>query len=391
LSTMRKLLRRFDLVLVAVLLLLAGFSCASLYSYALAKQQAVSGFSANWVKQALFEVIGLIVMVVTAVFLDYRALRKVRWVLYAISIVLLIVVFAMPPINGAQSWIPLPGFNLQPSEVAKVTMIIVMAHYMARVEESEAPNYGLRHLLPLGLMLIVPFALTLKEPALGQALVMFAIFMTMFVVFTKRTYVVLLTLALFGLVVLCGFALQHPIASEHFVTNVLIKHHLLQSYQADRILSWLDPNYDLQRAGFNVHWAQIAIGSGELFGEGWLNGSMTAHVPNQDTDYIFSLIGDEFGFVGGSLLVFLFLIMVYRLVKIAATIEDPFGVYLTMGFVGMFAFQVFENIGMDVYLSPSTGITLPFISYGGSSLLVNYFCIGLVLSVSLRRKKLSFT
>ncbi|WP_035453609.1 FtsW/RodA/SpoVE family cell cycle protein [Alicyclobacillus herbarius] len=388
---MQKLVRRIDWTLIGVLVALAAFSCASLYSYAAAKALPTHGFQAEWVKQAVFEVLGFAVMGITTVFLDYRTLRKVRWPLYALTTLLLIVVFKMPPINGARSWIPLPGFNLQPSEMAKVTMIVVMADYMARVEESENPNYGLRHLPLLGLFLLIPFALTLKEPALGQALVMFAIFMTMYVVFTKRTYVTLLTLALLGLVILCGVGLAHPNASEHFVNNVLVKHHLLQSYQANRIISWLDPNYDLQDAGYNVHWAQIAIGSGQVFGEGWLNGTMTAHVPNQDTDYIFSLIGDEFGFVGGSVLVFLFLVLVYRMVKVAGTVQEPFGLYTVIGFVGMFAFQVFENIGMDVYLSPSTGITLPFISYGGSSLLVNYFCIGVVASIALRQKRLRFS
>ncbi|MCL6625468.1 FtsW/RodA/SpoVE family cell cycle protein [Alicyclobacillus shizuokensis] len=388
---MQKSLRRMDWILVGVLVVLAACSCASLYSYALARNLPLHGLHADWLKQAIFEVLGLVVMVVTALFFDYRTLRKVRWPLYACTTLLLLVVFQMPAINGAQAWIPLGGgFQLQPSELAKVSMIVLLAHYMAKVEESEHPQYGLRHLPALALILLIPFGLTLKEPALGQALVMFAIFMTMYVVFTTRIYLTLLTLVLLGLVVICGIALDHPSQSAHFVNDVLVKHHLLQSYQADRILTWLDPKYDLQHTGYNVHWAQIAIGSGQVFGEGWLNGTLTGHVPNQETDYIFSLIGDEFGFVGGSVLVFLFLILVYRLVKVAAIAQEPFGVYLAVGFVGMFAFQVFENIGMDVYLSPSTGITLPFVSYGGTSVLVNYLCVGIVLSISLRQKRLRF-
>ncbi|WP_067932042.1 FtsW/RodA/SpoVE family cell cycle protein [Alicyclobacillus kakegawensis] len=388
---MQKSLRRMDWILVGVLVALAACSCASLYSYALARNYPIHGLRAEWLKQAIFEALGLVIMVVTAVFLDYRTLRKVRWPLYALTTLLLLVVLKMPAVNGARAWIPLGGgFQLQPSELAKVSMIVLVANYMSKVEESEHPQYGLRHVPALALMLLVPFALTIIEPALGQALVMFAIFMTMYIIFTNRTYLTLLTLALLGLVVVCGIGLEHPTQSAHFVNNVLVKHHLLQSYQADRILTWLDPNYDLQHTGYNVHWAQIAIGSGQVFGEGWLNGTMTGNVPNQDTDYIFSLIGDEFGFVGGSVLVFLFLILVYRLVKVAASAQDPFGVYVAIGFVGMFAFQVFENIGMDVYLSPSTGITLPFISYGGTSVLVNYLCVGIVLSISLRQKRLRF-
>jgi rod shape determining protein RodA len=388
LDVLRRNIRQFDFTTVGVLILLGIYSCSALYAITHGKS---SGGTLS--KQIVFEIVGLIVMVAAAS-LDYRLLRKVRWWLYGLSILFLCAVFAFGTTNGAHSWIHLGPASFQPSELAKLTMIIVMADYMAKVEESEEPSYGIKHAGPLVLMMLVPFALTYEEPALGQALVMFAIFMTMYVVFTKRKYFLLLTLALFVIVFVIGVvAVQYPGQFTWFIETILVKkHHLLHSYQAGRIVTWLDPSYDISGSGFNVHESRMAIASGQVFGEGFLNGIITngGFVPNQITDYIFTVIGEEFGFVGSSVLIFLFLVLVYRLVRIASTTQEPFGMYYIIGMVGLIGFQVFENIGADLYLSPSTGITLPFISAGGTSLLINYMAIGLALSVALRRKKLRF-
>jgi rod shape determining protein RodA len=225
-----------------------------------------------------------------------------------------------------------------------------------------------------------------------HAVVMVAITLTMLATFVKRSHFVILTAALVvcvaGLVVVALFFDTQAVS----VVQYMVQKHWLQEYQASRILTWLDPSYSQNNLGYNVHQAEVAIGSGEVFGRGLFQGTITggAWVPNQWTDYIFSAIGEELGFVGGSLVIVLYIMLVQRLVRIAGLSSDTFGTYLVMGFVGMFAFQAFENIGMDMYMSPSTGITLPFISYGGTSLVVNYLCIGVAMSVAVRRRKLRF-
>lgn len=384
-DVLRRNMKQFDFSIVAVLILLGVYSCTTLYAI-------TKGVGSTFYKQVGFEIAGLIVLFLATVF-DYQLLRRVKWWLYGFSLLLLVAVFGFGMTNGAYSWIRLGPASFQPSELAKLAMIILIAAYMAGVEESETPTYGMKHLWPVALMMIVPFALTYKEPALGQALVMFAIFMTMYVVFAKRKYFLLLTLGLFVLVAVIGYvALHYPDQFTNFVEKVLVKKHYLKPYQAGRIVTWLNPGYDISGAGFNVHESRMAVASGQVFGEGFLNGIITngGFVPNQITDYIFSAIGEEFGFVGSSILVFLFLVLVYRLIRIAATTQDPFGVYYIVGLVGMIGFQVFENIGADLYLSPSTGITLPFISSGGTSVLINYASIGLALSIAVRRKKIRY-
>ncbi len=390
-ETLRRNFRELDFTLIGVLLVLAVYSCVAL----LAATYGKTGDSIPThivPKQIFFEVLGLIAMLLTAAY-DYRSLRKICWWLYGISIVLLIVVFAFHDRQGAHSWIPLGILAFQPSEFAKLTLITAVATHMATVDESEFPDYGFRNLWQIGAMFVLPFLLTLKEPALGQALVMFAITLVMFLVFAKRGHFVVLVACIVAVVIgLVVVATQFPKESTQFINDVLVKHGLLKPFQADRIETWLNPGADPLNTGYNVRQAQIAVGSGQIFGEGLFNGIETrgSWIPNQWTDYIFTAIAEEFGFIGSSVLILLYIILIYRLVRIAGTAQDTFGTYIVMGLVGMFAFQVFENIGMDMYLSPSTGITLPFISYGGSSLIVNYIAIGLALSVALRRKKLRF-
>ncbi|MCL6636674.1 MAG: rod shape-determining protein RodA [Alicyclobacillus sp.] len=391
-STLRRHLRELDYTLILVLILLAVYSCIAILAATYGKT-AVNMPSHPVLKQALYEVVGFVAMFALA-FYDYRNLRRFHWWIYGVSIVLLVVVFARPAIQGAHSWIGAGPVSIQPSEFAKLALILSTSSYLASLDESEFPDDRLRRLWPVLALFVPPFLLTLKEPALGQALVMFAITGTLYTAFARRSHFVVVVVAI---VVMAGLitvvATQFPDQAQVFINQVLVKHKLLKPYQADRIVTWLDPGYDPLGAGFNVHQAQIAVGSGGVFGEGLLNGIETrgGWVPNQWNDYIFTAIAEEFGFVGASALIFLFLILFYRLASLARSAQDALGTYLILGTLGMFAFQVFENIGMDMYLSPSTGITLPFISYGGSSLVANYMAIGVALSVGLRRKKLRFS
>jgi len=387
----RRRIRDIDFSMISVLVIFAIYSCVAVLAATYGKI-SIDIPAHAWMKQAMFELVGVVGMVLMAS-IDYRTLRRLKWWIYCFSILSLLVVFAMPGSHGAHSWIPLKVFSLQPSEFAKLSLILSIAAYMADIDEAEFPDYRLRKTIPIWILFIIPFALTYKEPALGQALVMFAIVMTMLSIFIKRSHFVVLTTTFVAICLGTTLVLvQFPTQAFTFIQKVLIPHHILKGYQADRILSWLDPKYQLSNAGFNVHETEYAIGSGRMFGEGLLNGHATSGgwVPNQWTDYIFSAIGEEFGFMASSILILLFMILIYRLIRIAGTSPDTFGTYVIIGIIGMFGFQIFENIGADMYMSPSTGITLPFISYGGSSLLANFMAIGIAISISMRRKKLRF-
>jgi rod shape determining protein RodA len=391
LETLRRNIRDLDFTTFGVLLLLAV--CGTVAVDAASSGPHHIGVPSHiMTKQIGYEVFGWLMMFAATLF-DYRLLRRVRWWVYGASILGLLAVFGATPVNGAHSWINLGVTTFQPSELAKVTMILLIAAFMAGVDESEVPDYRLRSVWPIAPMFVVPFALTFKEPALGQALVMLAIVMTMYTVFAKKSHFIVVMFVV--VVVVVGFtvlATMFPVQSTDFINNVLVKHHILKSYQSDRITTWLDPNWDTNNTGYNVHMAQITIGSGEVFGQGFLNGigSKGGWVPNQWTDYIYSAVGEEFGFVGSAVLILLFLVLIYRLIKVARSAGDRFGMYIVIGIIGMFSFQVFENIGMDMYLSPSTGIALPFITYGGTSLVIDYIAVGVALSVGLRRRKMRF-
>ncbi len=382
-----------DWSVIAALVLLAIYSCITLYSTTHGKTGA-SVPSHIVEKQILFEVVGFIGMGIAAKF-DYRLLAKwSRW-LYALAVFLLLVVFAMPYRFGAHSWIPLGLFTLQPSEFAKLALIIAEAAYMAKIDALGDASVGSwkKFGIIIGLVL-PPFGLTLIEPALGQAIVLFATVFIMVMVFSKRWQFVVIVLLLFTVVLgVTMLAMNYPAQTTAFINNVLVKHHLIKSFEADRIIVWLNPNFQPMGAGYNVRLAQIAIGSGGVFGEGLLQGVLTSagSIPNQWNDFIFTAVGEQFGFVGSTVLIVTFLVLFYRLSRIAAQSVDPFGAYVVMGVMGMFGFQVFESIGMNMYLSPATGITLPFMSYGGSALLIDYVAVGVALQVFARSRQTYFT
>lgn len=390
-DTLRRNIRDLDFTMFGVLILLGVFACLAI--------QATTHGNPNpnipphpLKKQITWEIVGMVVMVIGTLF-DYRWLRRVHWWIYGVSIVLLFAVYGFSAVQGAHSWIRLPGIQFQPSELAKLGLIIWLAAFMANIDESEEPVYGLRKTWIIVPIFFVPFALIYLEPALGQALVIIAITLTMYTAFAKRSHFIwIMSGVIVVIAAACLAATLYTHQIIHFINNVVIKHHIIKQYQMNRILTWLDPNFSPNNYGYTIHMASTAIGSGQLFGEGFGNGLLTrgGWVPNQWTDYIFSAIGEEFGFVGASVLILLFLMLCHRIIRIAGTTSDVFGMYISIGVVGMFSFQVFENIGADMYLSPSTGITLPFISYGGTSLAVNYLAIGLILSVGLRRRKLRF-
>jgi len=322
--------------------------------------------------QLIFAGVGLGVFVFMAR-IDYRTWFKLTPWLYGLTLLFLaIVLLTSKAVLGAQRWIDLGFFQFQPSEFAKLVLIIGLAKFFSS-------NYDQMHRVKyLGLSLlylVIPVALVLKQPDLGTALVFVAIWLAMALVSRVRK-LHLFVLAGVGLA-LMPYILQH-----------------LKAYQRDRLTVFLNPHVDPLGAGHNVIQSTITIGSGQVFGRGLAAGSQSQlnFLPSlaQHTDFIFAVLNEKMGFVGGMLLLFLFAILLYRGVRIAYTAGDRFGMFVAVGVSAMFLFHVFINAGMNMGIAPVTGIPLPLVSYGGTALIVAMGGLGLLESVATRRKKLQF-
>ena len=319
-------------------------------------------------KQLLWVVIGLILMFAVS-FVDSRRLRSWTPFVYGATVLGLLAVFATHAVNGAHAWINLPGgFQVEPSEFAKVALVLALATVFSQPRWRGTP--GLRSVL-LALACAAPLlALVVKEPALGVALVLVAVTATMIVLSgAKLRIIAALTAIVAAAVALAGGT------------------HLLKSYQLTRFTSFLHPSADLAGAGYNAAQAKIAVGSGGMFGTGLFHGQIVAgnYVPSQQTDFIFTVAGEELGFVGTLTIVVLLGSVIARALRIAARADDLFGMLIASGVAIWFAFQSFVNIGMTIGIMPITGLPLPFVSYGGSAVFADMIAIGILQSVRRHR------
>jgi rod shape determining protein RodA len=320
-------------------------------------------------KQLLNVMIGLVLMAGVS-FVDTRQLRTWAPVFYVATLLGLLAVLSPigSEINGARAWISLPsGFQVEPSEFAKVALVVVTAMIFSQVR-SRAP--GVRSLL-IALACAAPLiGLVVIEPALGVALVLVVVTATMIVVSGLRLRIIAGLAALVAVTIAAAGGL-----------------HLLKSYQLTRFTSFLHPSADLAGAGYNAAQAKIAVGSGGMFGQGLFHGQLVAgnFVPSQQTDFIFTVAGEELGFVGTIVIVFLLGVVIVRALRIATRADDLFGLLVASGIAMWFAFQSFVNIGMTIGIMPITGLPLPFVSYGGSAVFADMIAIGLLQSVHRRR------
>ena len=325
-------------------------------------------------RQILFVAIGIVVML-AATFLDYRLYRDFANSAYLVVMLALVgVLFFGVERNGARAWYELPGqtFQIQPAEFAKVAVIVALAAFVA----NQGGHLRLVTLSNAYLMLAVPLGLIYLQPDLGTMLVFVAIGMGVLLVAGAQLKHIFVT-SLIGVVVVVAM----------FSSDNLGGPALLRQTQEQRLTAFLDPGFDVQGASYNINQSQIAIGAGGLRGQGWLQGTQTNLnlVPEQETDFIFTALGEEFGFVGVSVLLLLYAYMLARIWFIARASNDLFGAFACVGALSMLTFQIFQNIGMTMGIMPITGIPLPFLSHGGSSTLVTFGLVGLVINVSARR------
>jgi rod shape-determining protein RodA len=371
--------QQIDYNLLFLLFLMLCTSCIAIYS-----AQLIGQYGENFVlKQIVWYVIGGIA-IVGVMILDYDQFRKLSWYLYGVGILLLlgIMVFGSE-VNGAKSWYKFGGIAFQPSEIVKVSLVITISNIIAGHNEKyviRTMREDLLLLSKIGLAAGGPMLLVLMQPDLGTSLVFIAITGSLLLVSGIRWRIILSLVALFSLFV-------SILVWIYFTFPEFFMAHILDAYQLDRFYAWLDP-YGHPDAGYHTRNALLAIGSGMLFGKGFKEGAI--YLPEAQTDFIFSVIGEEFGFLGTSIVISLFFLMIYRMINTALESNEPFGSYLCSGVIGMLTFQVFQNIGMNIQVMPITGIPLPFISYGGSSILACMIAFGLVLNVRSRTRKYMF-
>lgn len=320
--------------------------------------------------QIIFATISLVGLF-SAASLDYRMWSKLTPILYGLMVTLLLVVMVTGKTAlGATRWINLGFFQFQPSELAKLILIIVLARFISEhYDQMDRPRY----LIQSAIYMIIPLVLVLAQPDLGTAMVLCVIWLVM-VMITKISKVYFVALAAAGV-------LLFPVIYK-----------LLGTYQKARLAVFLNPTADPQGRGYNVLQSTVSVGSGQLFGRGLAAGSQSQlnFLPSQHTDFIFAVLSEKLGFIGGLLLLLMFGLLLARGLIISYRAQDRFGMFLAVGIVTMFLFHLFINVGMNMGITPVTGIPLPFVSYGGTSLLIGMIGVGLLESIAVRRKKLEF-
>jgi len=355
-------IRHIDWPLIAIVAVLAAYGALLIYS---ATASSVGYYYLRL--QVVWIVVGFIGMALMASF-DYLKLRTYSGLIYGAAVGLLLVVFIIGRIVlGAQRWIPLGPRSIQPSELSKIALIIILATLLSKKKEGAVDNRDVW--IAVGYTIVLIF-LVFIQPDLGTALVFAAIAAGM------------LYAAGANLWVLAGLG-----ASAGAAAALAVKLNVLHQYQVNRLLVFLNPQSDPTGAGYNITQSKIAIGSGQFMGRGLLLGSQTRlnFIPHGSTDFIFAVSGEQLGFLGAALLVILYGLLLWRIIKIALGSRELFGTLLAVGVLSALLFQAFINIGMNIGIMPVTGIPLPLISYGGSSFLTTMMAIGLVLSVAMRR------
>ncbi len=353
----------FDWFLFILTALIAMFGIINVYS-----ATRSYGTISNVVVQSFAVVLGLVLMILISRF-DYEQFKNLVKPIYIFALFILIIVlfFGVTGEWGARSWIRFGSIGIQPAEFAKVCFILTFSYHLSKVQDKiNKPLIILGLLVHMGLLV----GLIMLEPDLGSALVFLFIFVCM--MFTAKLswkYIV-------------------PITALAIASLPFIYKYALSEYQQKRIQVFFNPDLDPLNRGYNVIQSKIAVGSGQLWGKGFLQGTQNqmGYLPTKNTDFIFSVVSEEWGFIGAVILVIALFTLIYRCLKIAQKADNSYGRYICVGVAAMFLFHVFENVGMCIGLMPVTGIPLPLISYGGTSVVTNMIAIGLVLSVNYHNK-----
>jgi rod shape determining protein RodA len=368
---MRVSWRRLDWLLMGAVLALVLLSALLIWSATAHRVDLTDGDSTAYLRKQLVNIVIGLGLMVAVVVTDHRWVRIVAPGVYLASVAGLVLVLTMgSTINGSRSWLRLAGMSIQPSEFAKLAVVIGMALVLAeRAEGRWRSRVGTTEVLAMLAIAGVPAVLILAQPDLGTMLVLSAtVFGVLAVSGARRRWLVLVLGAAGG------------------VAAAALSSGMLKAYQVDRFLAFVNPDLDPRGAGYNVEQARIAIGNGGLLGQGLFHGSQTrsGFVPEQQTDFVFTVAGEELGLVGAGVLIALLAVVIWRALVIARHAEDVFGRVGAAGIACWFGFQAFQNVGMCLGIMPVTGVPLPFVSYGGSSLFAGMLAVGLLQNIHLR-------
>ena len=400
-------IRDLDLALIAVVFLIVLIGIAAIYS---ATYDSEAGAARNiYQKQILWVVFSTVVLIGT-VRIPNRLLYTFSYGIFGISLLVLVSILTFGTEGmGVKRWLALGPLRIQPSELAKITTVLALARYLSsRNVNVEKPG----HIIVTAFLVFIPAFLVAKQPDLGTALVFGAALLPMlywaglrllylfFILsplfsglcaalspYSFAAFIILLavTIYLSRLHVLATVALSATNLTVGMATPYLWEN--LHDYQRQRIMAFVNPDHDPLGAGYQIIQSKVAIGSGGFWGKGFLQGTQTklAFLPEQHTDFIFSVIGEELGFIGAVIVLVLFLLLIWRAIRIASAARSEFLSLIAVGIASILTFHVFVNVGITIGVMPVTGLPLPFVSYGGSSMLANMVGVGLLLNINLRR------
>jgi rod shape determining protein RodA len=377
----RRLYRNFDIGIVLLMLSIVIYGLVVVYS---ASRGGPKG--ASYVhKQIMWAVAGLLIFALM-VSLDHKSYpRLTRWI-YAINISLLIAVLIFgKEVNGAKSWFGIGSLGIQPSEFAKLAVIICLAVFLAK-NRDQLHEFRI-FALSFGLV-AVPLILVLAQPDLGTSLVITSIWFGMvFAAGARAKHLILFVSAVAALALIGWFG--PTLASKYLGVQT---RQVFKEYQKKRLTSFLNPEVDPRASGFHIIQARIAVGSGQATGKGYLHGTQgqLGFIPERNTDFIFTVVAEELGFVGAGFLLLLYFSLLWKGLVIASETEDTVGRLTIVGIVSMFLYHIVQNVGMTIGIMPVTGVPLPLFSYGGSNLLVSMMALGLLVGIGMRRHKINF-
>ncbi|MCJ8012809.1 FtsW/RodA/SpoVE family cell cycle protein [Paenibacillus sp. KQZ6P-2] len=373
-------LKKVDYIVVFILLIFMGISIMAIYSVT-----AGTKFEGYHIKMLYFYILAFVIFF-GLILLDYKVFVKYALYIYLFGIALLIAVnFFGSDLNGAQGWLKLGGFSFQPAEMFKLILIIFLTYQLMKRQKAELSLWS--DVLPICGLTFIPFALVMIQNDLGNALSYVLILLGLLWVGNIK-----FLHAFIALVILAAVAIGGIFAYIHFYDNVhQFMKKINREHWTERIDPWLVPDKATAKASYHTKNAKLAIASGGMLGEGYMKGTsvQSGRVPYTYSDSIFVEIAEEFGFVGSSVLLLLYFILIHRMILICLECRDRAGPLLIVGVISMLLYQIFENIGAFIGLMPLTGITLPFISYGGTSLIINMASVGIVMSVRVHGHEVS--
>ena len=365
----KRLLRNFDYTLLFTALAIVAFGCVMIYSAAKG-----GDIGRSYVERQLVAALIGISMAIVVATVDTGIMHRTSGKLYGFSILTLVILLLSGATSkGAQRWIGYGAFRIQPAEFVKIVLIVALAVFVVqRLEKIRTPQVFLQSFI----YILVPVLLIFKQPDLGTSLAILAMWLFMLFVMGTNLKNVLVFIAI------CSVS----------VVVIFHVHGVLKDYQKNRLISFVDPAADPQGSGYHVRQSRIAIGSGQFVGKGYLQGTQSKlrFIPEQHTDFIFTVVGEELGFVGSAVLIALYLVLVLRGMYIMSATEDALARAIAAGIIGMFIFHILINVGMTLGIMPVTGVPLPMFSYGGSSLVANLTAIGLLEGISMRRHRIVF-